>query len=181
VSTLDIVSGPHGQPPQFTLFVDASHAAQADEVGSSSSSRVSCNGSGWDNGCVLWVQAAQQLQAQAPLRVAVVVPGPAAACGAPAAVGTGPDAVRGISISSFADVQGLWHERTGLPAGSALLVRPDGHVAWRRVGPLLPTQSGTRTAAAAAEGQLGQQAAVEPALRALRRVLRQVLGGAAER
>ena len=29
------------------------------------------------------------------------------------------------------DVDSAWHSTTQLPQGSAVLVRPDGHVAWR--------------------------------------------------
>ena len=36
------------------------------------------------------------------------------------------------------DVEGSWLAKMGLPLGSALLVRPDGHVAWRHVGPRGP-------------------------------------------
>ena len=32
------------------------------------------------------------------------------------------------------DMEGRWSEAMGLPLGSAVLVRPDGHVAWRHVG-----------------------------------------------
>ncbi|MEW5298358.1 MAG: hypothetical protein WDW36_001490 [Sanguina aurantia] len=63
--------------------------------------------------------------------------------------GTGDGSVAGGAALVLLDADQAWHASMGLPAGSALLVRPDGHVAWRHVG-----RAGSLTAA----GTLLQQA-----------------------
>lgn len=116
MSSIDLVPGPRGRPPSLTLFVDDSEAGTA------------------------WVEAARQLHDSSlpsatscmpvPLRV-VHVHGKAHAS---EALGHGgPDAApqHGLLTDVVVDVEGAWHSVMGVTPGTALLVRPDGHVAWR--------------------------------------------------
>ena len=51
--------------------------------------------------------------------------------------GAGPVAVLSVG-RDFADPHGLVAERYGICADGAVLVRPDGYVAWRSAGPTSP-------------------------------------------
>ncbi|KXZ42186.1 hypothetical protein GPECTOR_188g291 [Gonium pectorale] len=69
-------------------------------------------------------------------------------------------------------VPGGWSRTMGLPPGSCLLVRPDGHVAWRHLGPPKPRAAASASASAAgppavAAGTDLEVAAAEAALRAV--------------
>lgn len=54
-----------------------------------------------------------------------------------------------VGADAFRDLYYAWHEATGLPEGSALLVRPDRVVAWRHRGPAEPGSAPTLLADAA--------------------------------
>lgn len=88
---------------------------------------------------VAWSQAAQRLRLAAPLRLVSVHGGNAEravrdAAAVAATTTTTMEGEVGGRILPVQDVEGAWTALLGVEASGAVLVRPDGHVAWRRVG-----------------------------------------------
>lgn len=113
VSTLDIVPGPSGAAPQVHLFVDESEEGKA------------------------WAAAAAALREGCknvlPL-VRTVCVLPASAAGDSSSGEAGPaDVVVRLAHQDAMEAPSpkAWHEYMGVSEGTAILVRPDGHVAWR--------------------------------------------------
>jgi hypothetical protein len=169
VSTLDIIAGRDGELPQFTLFI---HAAGDSTLPASSTS--SAEGAlpkhklGWQE----WVAAVQQLQHRHGRHLTL-----AAVCILPHAGGRGePRRTSGMlldAVDGYVDIHGAWLSSTSLPPGSVVLVRPDGHVAWR----YMPGSAQGLQERAGAQGgtAIGDDAGL--AAEMLDWVLRRVLGG----
>mgnify|MGYP001807625508 CR=1 FL=1 len=113
-------------------------------------------------------------------RAATTLPAPATASPTPAIATAASVSARQQLLQPLLVVRGVaeaesggWRRAMGVPRGSCLLVRPDGHVAWRHLGPpkvrpMSPGQSG----AGAAVGEAGRgEAAVAAAAAQLRAVL----------
>lgn len=106
--------------------------------------------SGSEQQCSDWLQAAESLRTDSGISLQPVIV-------------LGPDQtdvpIPQIECLVTKDAEKAWHRVMGMPRGCALLVRPDGHIAWR--------------AQAADSAVLAAQAAAEK----LRDVLRRVMSG----
>jgi hypothetical protein len=125
VSSLDVVAGLPDVPPQpcFTLFADSVN------LDCSSSSRNATVGSVWLHGLSLLHQQHPEIRQLV-----------AGVCVVPANASQRDVSAPGRHDNGWrvmADATSSWHRTMHVQEGSVLLVRPDGHVAWRH-GPLRP-------------------------------------------
>ena len=74
------------------------------------------------DGASPWLAAARALPPDAAPHVVVIRPPDG---------GGGETAAEGVEVRVVRDASGGWAEKRQVGAGGALLVRPDGHVAWR--------------------------------------------------
>lgn len=143
VSTLDVVAGPPGRTPPLVLLVYAAAGGSAPWVQAAAAVRLGAGEGGSS------AQQQQQQQEQGgcgpgwPVRVVHVLPcaevrgGDCAAAASrsssTAAAAAAATAGGAHSTDVLVDVHGTWPSTMQLPPGSAVLVRPDGHIAWRWV------------------------------------------------
>lgn len=126
---------PTPSPPRFTLLIDAAGRGN------------------WGGGAAL-------LPRGTPLQVVAIADAPSEKNGrardARAALGVGCDAA-GLEIATVFDDQGGWAQKIGASrADVALLVRPDGHIAWRGESTEAEGNDSCRAVAARLENVIGR-------------------------
>jgi hypothetical protein len=128
VSTLDLLD-----PQRLEMLLIASSAGpHPGSGGAGAGAGAGGGGAGAGGAAPAWAAAAAALRREGwPLRCVEVVP--AAAGGGGGGAGSSSDSGRGAGWEVLEDAAGAWAALHGGAPGAAVLVRPDGHVAWRKL------------------------------------------------